>query len=211
MRSLGLSTIHFRNFRVIKSLTNYTEAELITLWQQGDEQAFAVLYKNHLIPLTAIAYNKTGDRETAEELVQETFINLYQHKASLEADTSVKAYLYVILKNKITDYYRREVLHQRYTDYAAAHTPSESLSPLVYVETRQLEALLKDAIEKLPAQCQRVFRLSREENLSDKEIAAEMGISVNTVEQHKGKALRLLRKALGGLFELAVLVYFLGN
>ena len=192
-------------------MVNYTEAQLITLWQQGDEQAFASLYRSHLVPLTAIAYNKTGDREVAEELVQESFINLYKHKDALAANTSVKAYLYIILKNKITDYYRLEVMHQRYADYIVKHTSASPMSPLVYVETRELEQLLKDAIADLPPKCQEVFRLSREEYLSDKEIAAQMGISVKTVEQHKGKALRLLRGALGGLFEVAVITYFFGK
>jgi RNA polymerase sigma-70 factor (family 1) len=161
--------------------------------------------------LTGIAYNKTGDREVAEELVQDTFINLYQHKMSLDANTSIKAYLYVILKNKIIDFYRQEVIHQRYTDYIINHTSSETFSPLAYVETRELEKILKDAINNLPPQCQKVFKLSREQYLSDKEIAAEMGISVKTVEQHKGKALRLLKGSLSGLFELAVLTYLFGK
>lgn len=161
--------------------------------------------------LTTIAYNKTGDRDTAEELVQDTFISLYQHKMSLDANTSIKAYLYVILKNKITDFYRQEVIHQRYADYVANHTSTEPMSPLVYVETRELEKILKNAIDNLPPQCQRVFKLSREHYLSDKEIATEMGISIKTVEQHKGKALRILRGALGGMFEIAVITYLLGK
>jgi RNA polymerase sigma-70 factor (family 1) len=184
---------------------------LITLWQQGNEQAFSQIYGAHLVALTAIAYNKTGDREVAEELVQEAFINLYKHKNSIEENTSIKAYLYVILKNKITDYYRLEVMHQKYADYVINHTSTEPMSPLVYVETRELEKILKDAIATLPPKCQEVFRLSREMYLSDKEIATEMGISVKTVEQHKGKALRLLRGALGGIFEIAVLTYFFGK
>lgn len=161
--------------------------------------------------LTNIAYNKTGDRELAEELVQDSFINLYQHKASITPNTSIKAYLYVILKNKITDFYRQEVVHQRYADYIASRTSEQTESPLAWVETRELENILKEAINNLPPQCQRVFRLSREEYLTDKEIAEEMGISVKTVEQHKGKALRLLRGALGGMFELAVVTWLLGK
>lgn len=184
---------------------------MIILWQEGDEQAFEFFYKKYLMLLTGIAYNKTGDREVAEELVQDTFINLYQHKMSLDANTSIKAYLYIILKNKITDFYRQEVVHQRYADYIVNHTSSETVSPLAYVETRELEKILKEAINNLPPQCQKVFRLSREQYLSDKEIATEMDISVKTVEQHKGKALRLLRGALGGTLELAVLTYFLGK
>ncbi|MGZ3832212.1 MAG: RNA polymerase sigma-70 factor [Mucilaginibacter sp.] len=183
----------------------------MTLWQEGDEQVFDFFYKTHLMLLSRIAYNKTGEREVAEELVQDTFINLYRHKMSLDPNTSIKAYLYVILKNKITDFYRQEAIHQRYADYIVNHTSSQTISPLAYVETRELEQILKDAINKLPPQCQKVFKLSREQYMSDKEIAAEMGISVKTVEQHKGKALRLLRSALGGTFEFAVLAFLLGK
>jgi len=160
------------------------------------------------VPLTAIAYNKTGDREVAEELVQEAFISLYKHRDSIEENTSIKAYLYVILRNKITDYYRLEVMQQRYADYIIKHTSAEPMSPLVYVETRELEKILKEAIAALPPKCQEVFRLSRESYLSDKEIAEQMDISLKTVEQHKSKALRILRGALGALFEVAVIAYF---
>ncbi len=163
------------------------------------------------MPLTAIAYNKTGDREVAEELVQEAFIKLYKHKFSLNENTSIRAYLYVILKNKIIDYYRLEVMHQRYADYIASRMPTETLSPLVYVETRELENILKTAIDNLPPKCQEVFRLSRESYLSDKDIAAQMVISVKTVEQHKGKAFKLLRNVLNGLFEVVIITYFLGK
>ncbi len=159
--------------------------------------------------MLTIAINKTGDKETAQELVQESFINLYQHKASLVESTSVKAYLYVILKNKIINQYRHEFLKQRYSDYITRQAPSDELSPLAYVETRELEKQLKQAIEQLPPQCRMVFKLSREQYLSDKEIAVEMDISVNTVEQHKRKALRLLRGSLGDVLEISVIIYFL--
>jgi RNA polymerase sigma-70 factor (family 1) len=169
------------------------------------------LYKRYAVQLLAIAVNKTGDKETAQELVQESFINLYQHKASLAESTSIKAYLYVILKNKIINQYRQELLKQRYSDYVTHQSPSDELSPLVYVETRELEIQLKQAIEQLPSQCRTVFKLSREQYLSDKEIAAEMDISVNTVEQHKRKALRLLRGSLKCVLGFAVISYFVGN
>lgn len=169
------------------------------------------MYKRYAVQFLAIAINKTGDRETAQELVQESFINLYEHRASLMESTSVKAYLYVILKNKIINQYRQELLKQRYSDYIIHHTPSDDLSPLVYVETRELELQLRQAIEQLPPQCRMVFKLSREQYLSDKEIASAMDISINTVEQHKRKALRLLRGSLKYVLGFAVITYFVGN
>jgi RNA polymerase sigma-70 factor (family 1) len=170
-----------------------------------------MLYKKHAVALLAIAYNKTGNRENAEELVQESFINLFNHKEAIEQTTSIRAYLYVILKNKAINLYRQAELHEKYTAYMTSQPPALSVSPLAYVETRELEQLLNSEIEKLPPQCQLVFKLSREQNLSDKEIAAEMDISVNTVEQHKRKALRLLRTSLGGTLEIAAVIYLLGK
>lgn len=104
------------------------------------------------------------------------FLNLYKHKLSLAEYTSTKAYLYVILKNKITYYYRLEVMHQCYANYIVNHAPAQSISPLMYIETRELENILIAAIANLPPKCQEVFRLSREQYLSDKKIVAEMGI-----------------------------------
>jgi RNA polymerase sigma-70 factor (family 1) len=170
-----------------------------------------VLYLQHSVQLLAVAMNKTGDRDAAQELVQDTFINLYQHKNSLAENTSIRAYLYVILKNKIINHYRLATVHQKYADYVAYHQPAASVSPLALVETRELEKLLKDEIEKLPPQCRMVFKLSREKYLSDKEIAVELDISVNTVEQHKRKALRLLRGALSGYLEIAAFIYLIGK
>lgn len=147
----------------------------------------------------------------ARELVQETFINLYLHKDSLDKNTSIRAYLYVMLKNRIINHYHREIVHQQYADYVTYQQPKGEISPLDYVETRELERQLKEEIEKLPPQCKKVFKLSREQYLTDKEIAAEMDISVNTVEQHKRKALRLLRGSMGNYLEVAVIIYLLGK
>jgi RNA polymerase sigma-70 factor (ECF subfamily) len=65
-----------------------------------------------------------------------------------------------------------------------------------YIDTKELELLLQQEIQKLPPQCQHVFRLRREDELSNKEIALELNISENTVEQHMRKAMRLLKNAL---------------
>ncbi|MBL4676430.1 MAG: RNA polymerase sigma-70 factor [Mucilaginibacter sp.] len=169
------------------------------------------MYKRHVTGLLSIAYQKTGDKETAEELTQEAFIKLYQHKAHISAETSVKAYLYVTLKNSIINKYRQQMQQQRFQEYTIARQLAQEPSPLAYVETRELEQQLKKAIESLPPQCKMVLKLSREQYLSDKEIAATMEISINTVEQHKRKALRLLRGALGNLFEAGILLYLINR
>ena len=145
--------------------------------------------------LLAIAMDKTRDRTLAEELVQDTFIAFYNSKVSLQKLNTAMAFLYVILKNKILDLHRRNILQQKYQNLLK-HTFSEAddhTSSLI--ETRELENLLYTEIQKLPEQCRRVFKMRREESMTNKEVADSLSISENTVEQHMRKALRLLRVA----------------
>lgn len=158
-----------------------------------------------------MALDKTGDRETAREMVQETFLSFYQHKNDIEPDTSIRAYLYVILKNKLLNSYRSVTMQRRYENYVSLQPSPASISPLAWLETRELEQLIAEEVERLPPQCRTVFKLSREKHLTDKEIAAELNISVNTVEQHKRVALKKLRLALGDLLEIALVMSLLNK
>src|SRR5690606_11275792 len=102
-------------------------------------------------------------------------------------------YLFSAARYRVYNKYR-----QRLQDRKAARNlnvqPSQTqVSELYLPEYRELEAHLQQAIQALPEQCRRVFLLSREDQLSNRSIAERMGISINTVERHMGKALRILR------------------
>ncbi|WP_442588390.1 RNA polymerase sigma-70 factor [Pedobacter sp. AW31-3R] len=170
-----------------------SDSELLLLWQQGDESAFEALYKKYAVKLLAVAMQKTGDRITAEEIVQDSFLSFYKNKQSLTALSSVLAFLYVILKNKIMDKYRHDFVRRKYEDHLFAYYNEADHSTTAFIETRELEKLLNEEIEKLPQQCRTVFNLSRKQYFSNKEIANSLQISENTVEQHMRKALRILR------------------
>lgn len=170
-----------------------SDLELILLWQKGEELAFEVIYKRYAVQLLSIAYRKVGERDIAEDIVQEVFITLLRNKDSANTITSLFAYLYVTLKNKILDAYRRDVVQKKYAQQVNLRFEEEDNSPYFQIETRDLEKKLESEIEKLPPQCGKVFRLSRQKHLSNKEIALQLGISENTVEQHMRKALRILR------------------
>lgn len=170
-----------------------SDLELILLWQKGEELAFEVIYKRYAVQLLSIAYRKVGERDIAEDIVQEVFITLLRNKNSANTITSLFAYLYVTLKNKILDAYRRDVVQKKYAQQVNLRFEEEDNSPYFQIETRDLEKKLELEIEKLPPQCGKVFRLSRQKHLSNKEIALQLGISENTVEQHMRKALRILR------------------
>lgn len=152
---------------------------------------------------------KTGDRDISHELVQDSFINLYKLKSSATEIKSVRAYLYVILKNSILNHYRKESARKKYQEYMSIHANDLDHSTTLAIESRELERQLNDEIDKLPPKCRAVFKLSRREHLSNKEIASRLGISENTVEQHMRKAIRDLRSSLGGVLGLEILCYLL--
>lgn len=169
------------------------DSDLLRLWQQGDESAFEAIYKKHAVKLLSVALQKTGDRIIAEELVQDAFLSFYKNKASLTTLASALAFLYVVLKNKIMDKYRHDFVRKKYEDHLFTYYNEADHSTTAFIETRELEKILRTEIEKLPPQCRTVFNLSRKEYFSNKEIAASLQISENTVEQHMRKALRILR------------------
>ncbi|MBK0382090.1 RNA polymerase sigma-70 factor [Pedobacter sp. SD-b] len=191
---------------VIEILENHKDDELVLLWKSGNENAFSELYKRYVLKLMAIAVNKTPSRDDAEELVQNSFLKFYQHKNSLEDKTSVFAFLYVILKNQILNYYRKQAVHQKYEAYISVNGKAEDNSLIERIETQDLEKQIEKAIDLLPEKCKKVFLLSRKKNLSNKEISKVLNISENTVEQHMRKALGRLRLSLRHFLYLSFIV-----
>jgi len=173
-----------------------SDLELILLWQDGHEYAFDLIHRRYSVKLLSIAMHKTGDEDAAKEIVQDVFVVLFKNKASCDKISSLFAYLYVILKNRILDWHRHNVVHNKYVAYTTSTAVEADFSTQHWIETRELEKQLNAEIEKLPPQCRTVFKLSRQEHCSNKEIAAQLSISENTVEQHMRKALRILRTSL---------------
>lgn len=193
-----------KTIHVIKPLTHYTDTELITSFQQGEEKAFDILYERYFIQLVNLAYKKTGHLESSQELVQDIFLSLHKQLPLLRENTILENYLFIALKNRVLNYHRQLLNNLKkerafLQDMPAMHKESD-----VKLEIKELDALLQAGIQALPYQCRTVFLLSREDQLSNKEVAARLNISVNTVEQHMRKALRLLRSSLGS--DLALLL-----
>ncbi|WP_166664795.1 RNA polymerase sigma-70 factor [Pedobacter metabolipauper] len=170
-----------------------SDQELILSWQRGNDRAFELLYKRHAVRLLAVAMSKIKNREVAAEVVQETFMILFNKRSSADQIVNLPAFLSTISKNKILDHYRREVQFQKYESRIILEASELDHSTEQHIDSRDLESQLGMQIEKLPAKCRHVFKLSRQEYLSNKQIAAKLEISENTVEQHMRKALRLLR------------------
>lgn len=188
---------------------NYTDPELVNLWKNGQEKAFETLYKRYVAQLVFIASQKIGCVETAKEIVQDVFLNLFLHKMELQPKISLKPYLLTALKNKIYNFYQKELNRLKYKETIADSFPIESNDPLCILENKELNIQIKEKIKELPPQCKAVFLLSREEKLTYNEIAERLKISPNTVDQHIQKALRTLRTAVRSALLILLLPYLI--
>jgi RNA polymerase sigma-70 factor (family 1) len=136
--------------------------------------------------------------------VQEVFLSLYHRRDELQTTSSLKSYLYTALQNKIYNHYQKELTRRQHEQAAGGHLKIVSNDLSEEYESKELEQQIHEKIMKLPPQCRKVFLMSREEQLPYKEIAKQLNISVNTVDQHIQKALRMLRASVGGILLVMV-------
>ncbi len=171
----------------------HDDSTLVLLLRQGDEEAFEFLYNRYWEKLLTVAYHRIGSMDVAKELVQDVFANLWRRRQQLTIKTTFAAYIFSAMKYTILDYIRAQAVKEKYVDAikkSARQTDNTTLDILAYEE---LNRTLEQEISKLPEKCQRVFRLSRIEHFSNKEIAQKLQISPKTVENQITKALKFLR------------------
>lgn len=131
--------------------------------------------------------------EEAENIVQDVFMVLWEKRDTLEIQISLSSYLFSLVKNRCLDYLRHKVIAEQYEQ--ELHAKLRSLEHLNYTFTseEELEKMFVSAMEKLPPRCREIFLKSRLEGKKYREIAEEMSLSVNTVENQMALALKKLR------------------
>lgn len=164
--------------------------------QSGSESAFEMIFKTYYQPLCRYAFSFLSDKEQAEEVVQSAYLLFWEKRSQLDIQTSLKAYLYRMVRNSCLNTIKHEKVKQQHVAHqlAVADVAYESVSQKVHAS--ELEIKIAEAMKALPEQCRLVFQLSRFEELKYQEIADQLQISVKTVENHMGKALRIMREQL---------------
>lgn len=179
------------------------EQEIINALKQGDNHAYKHIYDHHYVLLCKIAYEFLRDDFLAETIVSETISHLYEIRETLHITSSLRSYLVRAVRNRCInhlnlEYKKRE---RRLTTIDNTnewlHTIAQSEEhPLGILLEQELESEIFFAIEKLPDECRRVFKMSRFEEKSYEEIAVNLNISVNTVKYHIKNALAKLTQSL---------------
>lgn len=170
-----------------------------------DDQAFEQLFKAHYRGLHAYAHTILRDEDLAEEMVQGMFLKFWEKRELLNIQSSIKAYLYRSVYNDSMNYLKHQKIQTKYQDFTM-HSMNTSHEPAsAKLELSQLEMKLKEALNELPEHCRTIFQMSRFEELKYREIATQLGLSIKTVENQMGKALKILRLKLADYVTLLAL------
>lgn len=167
---------------------------LVENFKSGDvksfEQIFNALYK----VLVNYAQGMLRDWDEAEDKVQQVFVNLWEKKEVLDVHTSLRAYLYKAVHNACLNRIKQEKVR---TEHAKVIQMTQNNNSTQHgVEEKELRLKIDEALNLLPEQCGRIFKMSRFDQLKYQEIADELGLSLKTIENQMTKALRIMREQL---------------
>ena len=177
------------------------ELQLITQVKEGDQAAWDYIAKMYYQPLFGYVMSMVRERETAEELVQDVFVNFWAKRERINITTSLKAYLYRAARNHTLNYIKRRNFELNYQRSLADRLKNHHNDTEQAFHYSELEKRLYESIEALPEKRKEIFMMSRFEDLTYKEIAAALDIPVRQVHYQIGLALKELRSKLQGLVD----------
>lgn len=178
-------------------MKNIDDIFLLRQIKEDDEAAFKYLFDTYFTAVYRLAFFYLKKDTIAEEIALDVFTALWEKRKMIEIKLSMKAYLLASARNRTLNYLRD---HEQ--DLAIDNlSPFDSAIEEYPLEMKELEQLINEAICALPDKCREVFLKSRMDNQSNKEIAADMSITVKTVEAQITKALKHIKAHLGDAYQ----------
>jgi len=169
------------------------EKILLEKLSESDNSSFSVIFRAYYSDLVQFAGTFIQDMDTCEEIVQDTFVYLWESRLSLNIHTSLKSYLLKMVQNRCIDWLRHLKIRDQYNAYADLHMCLIENDAENYILCSELEADLEKALCQLPPEISQAFRLNRYEGLTYHEIADQQNVSVRTIEVRISRALNMLR------------------
>jgi RNA polymerase sigma-70 factor (family 1) len=177
-------------------IETYQERELLLQIAEGDEHAFYIFFEKYSSLIYPFIKNYTRTASDIEEVIQETFIRVWLNREQLHAIQNIKAWLYKIAAriylNQVTKENReKEKLHRH-----KAHFGDETRTPLQHLNNKELNKVVRLAVNKLSEQKRKVFTMSRDQGLKPSEIASKLQMPLSTVKNQLSLALKEIRQHL---------------
>jgi RNA polymerase sigma-70 factor, ECF subfamily len=202
---LGAALILEQGYQAVR-MELHNEA-IIGLLAKKDEAAFEQVFKANFKALHAYAFTILRDEAQAEETVQQVFFKLWDRADTLSISGSVTAYLYRAVHNESLNYIKHQKVRTEHRLHVAYSMKNQADHASKKVLTSELEKKLHEAMQELPEQCRTIFQMSRFEEMKYRDIADQLGISIKTVENQMGKALRILRMKLVDFLPILIFLF----
>lgn len=198
------------SFQIIFMKLSFTnnESNWVKKLKNGDKKAFEAVfdyYKNYLFLFIRKAL---PSEEDPEGIVQEVFVSLWLNRENLDESKPLKPYLFTIAKNQVYDHLRKLYSKRKYLDSLLSGYASGADSAVNDAEYREFEHYLAEKINQLPARRKEIFKLSRLEGKSYREIAALLKISENTVDMQMRSANNTIAQAIKQYLAYLVFLFF---
>nr|WP_121273726.1 RNA polymerase sigma-70 factor [Pedobacter schmidteae] len=190
----------------MRDFSKYSDQELAAFLRSGDAAAFKAIYKKYWDKLLVVAGKRLDDLHEAEEVLQDIFLNLWLRRADFQLRISFDNYFAVAVKFQIINRLAKRS-RESSRNKAFAIDRVEATEPVaIQFDLALLKQQVSETIDALPSKCQLVFKMSREQDMSNKEIAKTLEISEKTVEKHMTSALKTLRTRFGNLLPVLMLL-----
>jgi len=177
--------------------------ELSVRLRNGDEKAFEIVFYSLYGPLVNFADEYLSDREASRNVVQSVFLKLWEKRADILEDYSLKAWLYQLTRNECISCIRHLKVNQKFAEKSREimvrmQLNGEALNELDFnsIDLDAIEKIIRDTLETLPERCREVFILSRYDHLKNREIAGQLGITLKAVEGNITRALKIFQISL---------------
>jgi RNA polymerase sigma-70 factor (ECF subfamily) len=184
------------------------DRELVQKLNHGDLSAFNSLFKKYAESIYAFSLSITKEPYIAEEITQQVFIKVWEKRDTIKEHLSFKSFIFSICYSETISWLRKDKSEKRKVNSYGNESSFSTNETLHTVEFRDVEIMALQFIELLPNKRKEIFKLSRNQGYSNKEIAEKLGISVKTVENQMTVALRTLKEKLADIGILGLLYFF---
>lgn len=176
-------------------------------YQITSQEEFELLFRQMYAPLCRKVFRILKDQEASEDIVQDIFVKLWEKRSEINIQTGIQPYLYRAVANAAFNYLKKDRPFEEFD--SDIHENTDHINSQLQLESQETARHIHHVIDALPPACKTIFLLSREDGLSYKEIAETLNISIKTVENQMGKALKILREKLSTyLATLTALLFF---
>jgi RNA polymerase sigma-70 factor (family 1) len=181
--------------------------ELLLMVSAGDEKAFRQIYEQYWNRIYTMALLYFKSPVAAQDMVQEVFLKVWVNRSELPAINSFGAWLHITARNFLISSLRKKTTQYVWGMEDNGSVPDQEPSADERLAMKETAGLIRRAIEQLPPQQQKIYRMSREQGLKLTEIAAALDLSHNTVREHMSKALKSIRTYLLRHLEIGIILF----